>query len=151
MKQFLIYTMLILSILGCRKTKLKHEKDVLIGKWQWTESTQKTLCDKYSWQTIYDTITPVFVGGNKYELEFLKTGKLFFYRNEKIVKKRRLVIKEWNVCNHGNCEYYFTAKLDNRKNQIMSFQLNQNLLTTYSFPFSPEDDCQSVKNVFEKK
>ena len=134
----------------CKKDKLKDDKEILIGIWNWkTTSSISNMCTKYSSEYIYDTLTPLSEKNN-YSIEFLKKGKINFYKNDEKINSKRIVFKIWRSSIHQNWTYDCSITLNNDNENRMSINVKNDSLLIRQFPFD-DGDCNNSFNYFTKQ
>ena len=135
---------------ACKKDKLKDDKEILIGIWNWeTTSSISNMCTKYSSEYIYDTLTPLSEKNN-YSIEFLEKGKINFYKNDEKINSKRIVFKIWRASIHQNWEYDCSITLNNDNENRMSINVKNDSLLIRQFPFD-DGDCNNSFNYFSKQ
>ncbi len=160
MKKVLILFVLAFITMACKKEKLVDEKEVLIGTWGWTHTAHThNKCDYccYEYDTIYANISE-----DTYKINFLKKGKLEFYKNNVLTDSKRIVFKHFtpldsNAYPNG---YSFSIYLNNKKDEEDISNLffgrvlgDDNIIMTYSYPFITHLDnpCEDYRNYFIKE
>ncbi len=124
-------------ILGCKKDKLKDEKAVLIGNWQW----EKTFYESYNCQNccpINFTLTPLSENKN-YSMEFFKKGKVKFYEDNILSNENRIVFKNFYELGGGSV---FSIHLDNDPTMklVGMVYAGGDSLLTFDYPFKAYND-----------
>jgi len=147
-KGFLNSILLLLSIItlifsSCKKTKLKGEKEILVGEWQWTRSE---ITSSYLSGEITQIITP-YTTDKTYSLRFYKKGKVAFFEDGKSVDKVRIYIpNQSEYWNYDTSEegYFFRFQTKGiKKRVIFGYLYDQGVVDTLkirdSFPFQFEN------------
>jgi len=146
MKKGLFYIALLVIVLsGCRKHRLKNEKEILIGKWEWVYSDQQF----YGRTTTYKRVTPL-TEETTYQMMFLKKGVVEFYENNAFVEKYRIKFKLWDNSCQDNSNY-FNISLDNSDLILHGCIFKDTLKTLSYFPFNTSDGSWSSINYFVRK
>jgi len=122
-------------LLSCKKDKLEGDKSVLIGKWEWDYTYNNHDWSKELPQGIKDTLTPINTNTN-YSIEFLEEGKIVFYKNDAVVKEKRIVFNYFKLSVSGN--YNVSLYLDNDDTDEFFFVLDENIIYNYQFPYVDE-------------
>lgn len=124
---------------GCLKDKLKGEKEILIGTWNWTETINTNgYCSGSI--TYSDTITPSN-STDRYRVEFKKKGRVLLYKNNVEIDKGRIKFNSWkqNSTNHYTFDIIVDGKSE--KNLLGEVTLSTITLYNYYFPFDIISDC----------
>lgn len=80
-------------LLSCKKDRLVNNKEIFVGTWNWNHTRVENF--NYSAQlSTYDTILSAEIP-NKYSVEFLKKGKLFFLHYDMVVGRFRTVFASY--------------------------------------------------------
>lgn len=79
----LITLMLLVGLLSCKKHRLKDEKSILVGEWEWVYSIKKGSYTSPPFLSWTDTIFPSDVSST-YGLIFLKKGKVQLIENNEV-------------------------------------------------------------------
>jgi hypothetical protein len=100
MKKLFVIICLVGLIISCKKDRLKDEKAVFIGKWEWVHTTYFTnACEGAA---IYEELTPA-TEGVSFELEFQKEGIFELRKNEMVIASFKTKFKEFKLT--GNPYY----------------------------------------------
>lgn len=155
----LITLMLLGALLSCKKHRLKNDKEVFEGKWEWVYSVESTSYNSPG-QHYMDTIFPT--GSIGYSIVFKKSGKVSFFKNDQFVDKYRIVFSTFQegssqvplFPNNGTL-YDFRIKLDNKdENSIWGYISTDSLFYQGSdFPFQNESNAlflRTHQNYFKK-
>jgi len=143
----------LLVLMSCKKDKLKGDKEIFIGTWNWLY-TGATLsnCDGMPYNTELNPITE----SCEYSISFEKRGKVFFYKNENLTSDRRIVFKAFgkDYYSCGGDYIGFEIKLDNYdgtdiKNIIGGCINSDTLIIHNGFPYY-NDGCNFYLNYFKK-
>lgn len=111
MKHQLFILFIPILFLSCKKDKLKDEKSIFIGKWNWKYSVY--YYDQCNPPTQSKVLTPA-TENKTASIEFLKKGYVIFNGTD----KKRIVFENWLYKNVGSGQKYsFDIKLDNKKDQ----------------------------------
>ena len=139
--------LLIISVsfisISCKKDKLKDDKEVLIGAWDWKYSTYN-----YGWcysqpLSILEIINPDSLNKN-YSVEFLKKGKVTFFEDGVETETGRLVFNYFEATSDGKYIFYFY--LNNNKELGYAGTINADTLT-FDYPLSANDpNCEDYLN-----
>ena len=148
--RYIIYILgfCIISI-SCKKDKLKDEKTIFIGKWDWVNTEHSYgWCDGVDFEEI---ITPTS-SGNNYSMVFHEKGKVDFYKNGTLTETHRMVFKTFNPPSNPN---FFTVLLDNNDEDLsylFSGYIGKDTIRAgRSFPFENfEEGCENYWTLFVK-
>ncbi len=135
------------AINACEKDKLEGDSSILIGTWNWTETFEIiNFCDPDStWNyQLIDFRKP----DNTYALEFFEKGKVFFYHNDAILWKERIVFQSVNTVENGAYAYHFVILLNNNSNDKMEVWAGQDSLLLNDFPEDTDENCLQMFNHF---
>ena len=121
------------SAVSCKKDRLKDEKAIFIGTWNW-EYTEHTYgwCDGFYWE---ETLTPI-TEGMTFKLEFLETGKLNILKNgEKIIshKLKFKILNDASPLCPGENQIQFAIDLNNEEELNFGGCIDQNTIVTSGF------------------
>jgi hypothetical protein len=142
------------SLLACKKDKLDGEKEILIGKWNWSYTIQSVNynCDNYP--PVVTILTPS-TQGVEFSLEFNKKGCVTFYKNSKKIDKKRIVFTGWYLESpiYFPGYYRFGIWLNNKSENIFSGWVKSDTLIDQGyFPYREDDGlCISYTNYFVKE
>ena len=135
---------------SCKKDKLKDEKEILVGKWEWEYSiNHKNVCSNGPFWT--DTLTPQSEGAH-YIIEFLKKGKVIFYKEGEEQDKKRIVFYFFNEDNcslSGYKSFGILLNNDDDEQLIGCYSNNDTLIIHQGYPYKDED-CKKFTNYFVK-
>lgn len=141
-------------VASCKKDKLNNnDYSVLSGKWNWVYTIHSfDLCPTNSYleppALAMEIISPL-TDPNSYDVEFLESGKLWFYENDKVVQKDRIVFSYFEQL--SNEEYHFYIRLDNKIDEIIGGSLNGDTLRI-KYPYIEEDpNCENYLNFFVRE
>ncbi|MFK7787682.1 MAG: hypothetical protein AB8B56_21350 [Crocinitomicaceae bacterium] len=143
----LIILILLVGLFSCKKHRLKGEKAILEGTWEWCYSLQHSSLSSPPFTASTDTVFPVDVSSN-YQLIFLKKGKVQLYENNELKQEYRTVFKKFenvNFCLITNNSVYFEMYLDNDENRFMDGCVSSDSLSIryVNFPFSDQEYVSS--------
>ncbi len=154
------FTLVLLTVLfSCKKHRLKGDREILVGNWEWVYSV------KYKYSTngssFHDTILPSDVTSS-YSVEFLKRGNVHLIENDEIKKKYRTVFKQFQItgsvpgCFINTDVYDFTIYRNNDEEHRIQGCVSSDSLMFYArdFPFIDEDNGFYIvvhENVFKRK
>lgn len=152
MRNLVLLALTFFLLMGCKKDRLKDEKSLLIGKWEWQRTVREfNLCNP---PIYYEVLSPD--SENKtYGLEFEKKGKVYYLENNQIVQAYRLVFANFIlVDNFSPTVYSFSIKLDNEDDNRLSglvYESGDSLSVT-QFPFISDNEglCEVFKSTFFK-
>jgi hypothetical protein len=145
MKKRILYSIMFIAIISCRKDRLKNEKDILIGKWEWIYSDQTY----FGRTTTYNKATPL-TENTTYQMVFLKKGIIEFYENNVFIEKYRIKFNLWDNSCRDNSNY-FNISLDNSELVFHGCISRDTLKTLSYFPFDDSDGTWSSINYFIRK
>jgi hypothetical protein len=154
MNKLLLYTSFIICLCflnGCKKDKLKDEKNILVGKWEWTSSSATiNLCNPPTSDIV---ITP-FTENVDYSIEFQEKGKVIFYTNDVETEKYRIAFTSWTISDYVEpYDYMFYIDLNNDEDKSMYGVVKQDSLLIFNsfHPFYNGGDCDYYWNRFVKE
>lgn len=144
---------LVSFFLSCKKDKLKDDKELLIGEWNWVYSNHEYgWCGDTNGTAIYSPVSM----DNNFTIKFYKKGNVEFYDDDGLVKKYRTVFsgfKKSIVC-PGDNTYNFGIYLDNNTvNKLYGCVSPDTLLLGPfdDFFFTYSEGCESYLNYFTRK
>lgn len=143
MRKTLIIFCIISLISSCKKDKLEGDKEVLVGKWKWVYSDLTLgVCNPPEYNT---QINPTSENIN-YSIEFLKCGKVIYYKNNEKIEKDRIVFNTFKTTTNSSLtsEYYeFGILGDNDLNKAFSGFVKSDTLIIggYYFFFDENRNC----------
>lgn len=155
MTKYLFLLFFVVIFCGCKKDRLKDEKEVFIGKWQWVYSEADLfLCDGFP--SYDDTLTPQSESAN-YSLEFEKKGKVQLYKDDQLMASYRVVFKVFGGPYYSCYVNYtgFEIALDNYEGSDVNYLIGgcvnaDSLIIKNGFPFY-DDGCNFYTNYFVKE
>jgi hypothetical protein len=151
MKNGFYIVMLGFMLVACEKDKLINEYAVLKGKWVWIYTQHSyELCPTISEDPdlLFETITPS-TDPNTYAVEFLEKGKLWFYENDEVIQKDRIVFSYFEYLSNG--EYHFYIRLDNKADEMIGGSLSGDTLR-FKYPYIEDDpNCENYLNFFVRE
>jgi hypothetical protein len=136
---------------SCKKHRLKNEKAILEGTWEWQFSLRRTSLTTPPFLTYTDTIFPSDVSSS-YGITFLKKGKVQLFENDEVKNEYRTVFEKFQSepdCPIKNEPYLFNIHLDNDSDDLMLGCVNSDtLMLTHSpsFPFSDATYSNSTED-----
>jgi len=136
-----VFTLVLLALLfSCKKHRLKNEKVILEGTWEWCFSIRNYGMTTPPFITWTDTIFPSDVSSS-YGVTFLKKGKIQFVEDNIIKDEYRTVFTTFQsgayCLIYGN-PYEFEIDLDNDSDNSISGCVNSDtlvLINSQDFPF----------------
>jgi len=149
-----VFLIILFISFSCKKDKLKDDKEIFIGKWSWVYSKANLdLCSgfpKYD-----DTLTPT-TENTTYQIEFIKKGKVFFYKDQVLIAEHRIVFNVFGppyTCNELGYTFY-AINLDNDNGTDVMTGLegcisSDTLQVGRGFPYY-DDGCNFYTNYFVK-
>ena len=147
MKKLIIILVLILSFQACKKDRLKEDKSILIGTWNWVYTEHY-----YGWcdgESYYETLTPESES-EKFSIEFLKNGIVKFYSgNEELIEKKRIVFSEFKTISKDSVKYII--KLNNDSEELISGRATLYKQRVFHYPFDGVSGCENYVNYFIKQ
>lgn len=147
-----ITTIFLLSgfLFSCKKDALVGEYEIFQGNWEWTFS-KETIFDPLvqitTHSTVYSSELP-----DTYGLEFLKKGKVRFFKNGKNTEKYRTVIDTYSEGSSNGLVggSFFIILLDNKPERSMVGYISQDTLQLISNYFPIENYSQGeIHHSFE--
>mgnify|MGYP000610346862 CR=1 FL=1 len=146
MRLTIILILLLLVVSACKKDRLKDEKSILIGKWNWSYSEHK-----YGWcdgDDFEETIDPESEG-ESFSIEFLENGKInFFGIDDQLIEKKRIVFSHFTE--ESSEQYIFNIMLNNKDSDNLGGRVS-NVLILEQFPFTSTPGCEDYDNYFIKE
>lgn len=147
-----IFLISIVLFVACKKDKLRdNEFSVLVGKWTWIYTLHSyDLCPTFSDQPelLFEILSPTTDSKN-YAVKFSENGKLWFYENDEVVQKDRIVFSYFEHL--SNDEYHFYVRLDNKEDEIIGGSLNKDTLRI-KYPYIEQDpNCENYLNFFVRE
>ncbi|MBN4070875.1 hypothetical protein JYT72_00065 [Crocinitomix catalasitica] len=131
---------------SCKSDKLKDDKSVLTGKWNWIYSSYSSGWCNYL--PIYNTLTPITEGKN-YSVEFDQKGKIRFYEDGILTEEARIVFDYFEIDSEQTSLFYFY--LNNDVNRGMEGNIHNDTLH-FDYPLTPSNpDCESYLNFLVKE
>jgi len=142
-----LIVILFLSFSSCRKTKLKGDKEILVGEWKWEHSV---LIKTVSMGTSNTLITPMSTN-KTYKIIFYKKGKVEFFEDGFSVAKVRLFIPNYQENWHYDTSkkgYNFNIHTGGSgKIELFGYLFDQGAVDTLriknGYPFKTEDCYES--------
>lgn len=136
--------------MSCKKDKLKGDKEILIGKWNWQYTQYKyDLCQQNGG---YEAILNPLTEAANYQLEFFENGWIKFYKNAILVDEKRIVFHNFYEVNSGDEDYIFHIYMDNDEDQRLLgsiYKSNLDCLYTWDYPIKTiNSPCDEYKNYF---
>ncbi|NQZ36354.1 MAG: hypothetical protein HRT58_11855 [Crocinitomicaceae bacterium] len=126
---------------SCKKHRLKNEKAILEGTWEWSFSIRNYGMTTPPFITWTDTIFPSDVSSS-YGVTFLKKGKIQLFENNELKDEYRTVFPIFESeagtdCLIYNNPYRFEIDLDNASDHTMAGCVNSDTLVLHRhvFPF----------------
>ncbi len=138
------------TFLSCKKDKLEGDKSMLIGKWNWSYTRYAHSYSYDSPEGIVEYLTPSNTNTN-YRIEFLEKGKIIFYKNDVLIKEKRIVFKYFGVNPIG--EYSVGIELDGDNEDVFSFLLiDEGIMYNTQYPFkNSTEPYENNSNYFTKE
>ncbi len=154
MKKCIYITGIFVLLLSCKKDRLKDDKEIFIGTWEWQHAVHKyDFCDNdpnYS-----EILTPENIGNN-YSIEFLKKGLIKYYENSSFLEQDRLVFTRFKESSEPESNFFeFSVLLDNKKDDVSKsiegYVNPDTLIFIRGFPFSSyKVGCETYLSLFTK-
>ena len=144
---FFVFSFITLS---CKKDKLTGYTEILAGKWNWinTQKVTNTCAADSLWNISYlDSAT----ADNRFSLEFIKKGKVYFYHNGGLLWKDRIVFDTYKEIDSGSYQYEFVIRLNNKKNDLLKGLVGADSLQVPDFPLDVDGDCDLRYNYFVRE
>lgn len=148
MKNHFFFLLIILLLFSCKKDRLKDDKEIFIGKWKWVYTvTIDNTCGGGPLTNSYKT--PASTGLN-YSIEFLKKGKVIYYKDGNETSKDRIVFQSFEVANQINLPNYlfeFSIYGDNKEDKEIAGHIKSDTLVlnaNYKWPHFSECPCCTV-------
>lgn len=107
----LFFLLLLMTLISCKKDRLKGDKEIFVGTWKWAYSDATIgICEGMAYTT---EITPLSEG-HEYSIVFEKRGKVLFYKDGVEVNNHRVVFLGYGTPNLCGAGYdHFAINLDN--------------------------------------
>ncbi len=126
----------LLLLFGCKKDKLKGDKEFLIGRWHWVSAVKD-----FSQPTVISTNPNI--DGNNYVLEFVKCGKLkYFKNNDKVFTKRIKFLSVGDGCFGEFCGFNMTLNND-AEVRLLVKNISKDTIFLTKYPFDTYLDVNS--------
>lgn len=145
-KHITIILLSLFVISSCTKRRLKDEREILIGRWQWSHTLKVTHLS--SGNSVYDTIFPSDVL-DSYDVVFLKKGNVIFKTNNVETHSYKSYFNKFQITgslaecfvNDGSV-YDFEIYLNKDSEKIMNGCVRNDSLMFFQndFPFVNEYD-----------
>lgn len=136
----LVLLALLLLTTKCKKDRLKDDKAILIGEWEWIGS------DKNNFGTLpaYEYLTTATEGA-KYQIEFLKKGKVLFKKDGNVEERKRIVFERWNqpASNYTYFDILLNNSLDDQLIGSLDWAGGDTLTIFDRWPYKESEDCSS--------
>jgi len=147
-KEFVFFLSAMMMLTGCKKDKLKGDKQIFIGEWQWSYSYfEDNKCNACC--VGYDTI----VSANyetQYSLKFFDNGKLRMYENDIRTQTYRIIFDDF--VQQSNSSYIFDIHLNGHEENVLHGRVNSDSLYTWDYPFKSDDQsCYTRQSFFIKQ
>ena len=134
------YTLLLLLLImfaSCKRTRLIDEMDILEGKWR------AEFLVTYNYGVVPVRLDTIW-GGQGYEIEFFRKGKVVFFKDGELIEKQWFRISTFELDElRGPRDYYFLAYL-NKAKESMSGWINPDTLVTKEY--FPEEGKTPYQN-----
>lgn len=145
----------IVFLFSCKKDILKDDKEIFIGNWIWIYSDADIdICEDFPQ---YDVVLNPDNQNHNYEIEFLKKGKVHFYKDGELINHHRVVFNAFGPpysCSDTG-RTFFAINLDNDPGTSAVKGLEgcigkDTLSVGIGFPFY-DDGCNFYTNYFVKE
>ena len=134
MTKKIAFTLILLSVLfSCKKHRLKGDRAMLEGNWEWVFSLKNTNNSTPPFTSWTDTIFPSDVSSS-YGVTFLKKGKVQLLENDEVKYKYRTVFTTFQsgaYCLISDDPFEFSIDLDNDSDRIMRGCVNSDTLVLF--------------------
>lgn len=132
---------ILLTVNGCKKDRLKDDKAILIGEWEWVYTDK----DNFGTLPAYELFTPNSEG-KTYQVEYSKKGIIKMKENNDCRERKRTVFTRWR--NNADGSISFSIRLNNNQDdQIGGLLLTSDTLAFLDrFPYSEANDCNNGCN-----
>ena len=150
-KKHLIFLAILILAISCeKKDRLNKDKEILIGKWNWTESLHAH--DFCEGPLVKDYITPE-TEGHHYAMKFEKKGYIYFFQDDIEIANKRIVFTGFGDYNGDSTYKSFAIYLDNDKNQRLTGQVKEDsIIIKPGFPYaSYNEGCETYTSYFIRK
>lgn len=134
---------------SCKKDRLKYEKEILVGTWNWSSSDQSYgWCENETLEEVLNTETE----DNDYSLVFLRNGKVNYLKNGLVTETHRLVFYTFNNSSEPiTFAIYLDNNQDDRKYELSGEIHDGQILKSWgTFPFTYEHGCEQYISYFTK-
>ena len=149
--------MLLVGLLSCKKHRLKDEKSILVGEWEWAYSIKTTSYTSPPFLSWTDTIFLSDVSST-YGLIFLKKGKVQLIENNEVKGEYRTVFNKFEDAESGLLEtnpQFFEMDLNNDVGDYIDGWVNSDSLAVlfprFPFPFENPGNISVIYKDFYQK
>jgi hypothetical protein len=151
MRRTLILFLFSVSIIACKKEKLKEDGALMIGKWKWTSSSinHNVICNQ-DWPygegaSFYTVINPTTENTNYY-IEFKEKGKIIFSQEQTELSEEKIL---WEMSEISTSKYFYEMYFND--SLMLDGIINEDtLMENRLFPF-PDTDCDDYTNFFVRE
>lgn len=136
--------LIIISLLlgsGCKKNRLKDDKAILVGEWEWIYTDK----DNFGTLPAYELVTPANQG-NTYQLLFKKKGVVHLMKNGDCQERKRTVFSSWDHLSNGEISFHILLNND-LDDQLFGFVRSSDTLVIMDrWPYKEAEACSSGCN-----
>jgi len=155
MKWYIYITGIFVLLFSCQKDRLKDEKAIFIGTWNWTYTYHSyNYCEG---TMLEENLTPV-TENSTYKLKFMENGEFYLFKNDDKVLSYKMKFKIFNsdsqLCPEENWFQYGIALNNNDELSYGGCISSDTLITTgfKGFDFTPLNySCENYLSYFTKE
>ena len=132
---------------GCRRPHLYDEREVLIGKWNYSYSTEFYGCTPTGY-----TIIPSDSLDDNFEIEITKQEKIYWMKNGEVQAQYPLEVTYFDSSSRFDNGYAFSILFDSSQSQSLGGFVNQDSLMIDSYwpdSFVP-GSCEEYRHYYSK-
>ena len=152
MRKVILLALAVLALsVSCKKEKLKDDKAILIGNWEWVYTNYKyNMCTQSSGQST--TLNPE-TEGNNYSMLFEYEGRVKQFENGILKQDGRIIFSKFDEFDDswGN-GWTFIIHINNEEENRLRGRVWGDSLYTPDFPFKADDPpCDEYRSFFVRK
>jgi len=138
--QIVIYTVVLATLVSCKKDKLVGDLDLFKGRYTWEYSVQKEY-----WYSLSTITIPAANSNYTAEIEFNSKGKIIFYIDGQQIHKTGYSIEQQETTNNGNTiSLKLNPRIEDSKeidlNNFIDITITNDTLTVDDFPGESYDE-----------
>jgi len=152
MKRCIYITGIFVLLFSCQKDRLKDEKAIFIGTWNWIYSEHEyNICQGFAQNEILTPETESMT----YSMEFFERGIVKFYENGNLISRDRLIFAQygdpvWFGAEYTSFDIYLNKYNYDNDSYIQGSVSPETLIFNRLFPFK-NDYCNRYESHFEKE